>query len=218
MNELVSDFSTHPLVPGALLASIMGDPQSRRGQPLDNAALLTCNKLPTLDIVSRFQNLGILAEEQASEIIAADNQYVTSFRELCRRIPEVAQVTECDKKSVEQLARALFSAKLMSEYLEILTLPQLSYEKTARGTVDLLEALFDSFREIVGGAWSVFFPRAEFSLITDASAQFWMACLYSSRTEEMANGFVGLFLTAHRDRLHTLNRGYVQHSRMHSRD
>ena len=89
MNELVSDFSTHPLVPGALLASIMGDPQSRRGQPLDNAALLTCNKLPTLDIVSRFQNLGILAEEQASEIIAADNQYVTSFRELCRRIPEV---------------------------------------------------------------------------------------------------------------------------------
>ena len=205
-------------MPGGLLASIIGDPQSRRTQSLDNAALVSFNKLPTLDIVSHFQNLGLISNEQVSELIAADNQYVTSFKELCRRIPEVAQVTGCDKKSVEQLARALFSAKLMSEYLEILTPPQLSYEKTARGTVDLLEALFDSFREIVGGAWSVFFPRAEFSLITDASAQFWMACLYSSRTEEMVNGFVGLFLTAHRDRLQTLNRGYVQQSGMHLRD
>src|SRR6266568_3530926 len=218
MNELVSDFSTHPLVPGALLASIMGDPQSRRRQPLDNAALLTCNKLPTLDIVSRFQNLGVLAEEQASEIIAADNQYVTWFRELCRRIPEVAQVTECDPNSVGRLARCLFSARLMSEYLEILTPPQLSYERTARGTVDLLESLFDSFRQIVGGAWSVFFPRAEFSLITDASAQFWMACLYSSRTEEMVNGFVGVFMMPHRERLQALNRGYVKQSGLHLRD
>jgi hypothetical protein len=205
-------------MPGGLLASIVGDPQSRRTQSLDNAALVSFNKLPTLDIVSHFQNLGLISNEQVSELIAADNQYVTSFKELCRRIPEVAQVTGCDKKSVEQLARALFSAKLMSEYLEILTPPQLSYEKTARGTVDLLEALFDSFREIAGGAWSVFFPRAEFSLITDASAQFWMACLYSSRTEEMVNGFVGLFLTAHRDRLQTLNRGYVQQSGIHLRD
>ncbi len=205
-------------MPGGLLASITGDPQSRRTQSLDNDALVSFNKLPTLEIVNHFQNLGVISNEQVSELIAADNKYVTSFKELCRRIPEVAQVTGCDKKSVEQLARALFSAKLMSEYLEILTPPQLSYEKTARGTVDLLEALFDSFREIVGGAWSVFFPRAEFSLITDASAQFWMACLYSNRTEEMVNGFVGLFLTAHRDRLQTLNRGYVQQSGLHLRD
>src|SRR5207302_4982362 len=122
-------------------------------------------------IVSHFQNSGIISNEQVSELLAADNQYVTSFKELCRRIPEVAQVTGCDKKSVEQLARALFSAKLMAEYLEILTPPQLSYEKTARGTVDWLESLFDSFRGIAGGAWSVFFPRTEFSLITAAPAQ-----------------------------------------------
>src|SRR5438876_4286511 len=218
MNNLISDFATHPLVPGGLLASIMADPRSRLAQPLDQAALLAFNKVAALDVASNFQIIGLYANEQASEIIAPDNQYVTSFKELYRRIPEVAQVTGCDKSSVEQLARALFSAKLMAEYLEILTPPQLSYEKTARGTVDLLEALFDSFREIVGGAWSVFFPRAEFSLITDASAQFWMACLYSSRTEEMVNGFVGLFLTAHRDRLQTLNRGYVQQSGMHLRD
>src|SRR2546426_7099733 len=218
MNELISDFSTHPLVPGALFASIIGDPQSRRTEPLDHAALLSFNKRPLLDIVSHFQNLGILANEQASELVAADNQYVTAFKELCRRIPEVAQVTDCDRKSVEQLARCLFSAKLMSEYLEILTLPQLSYERTARGTVDLLESLFDSFRKIVGGAWSVFFPRGEFSLVTDASAQFWMACLYSSRTDEMVNGFVGLFLMAHRDRLQALNRGYTKQSGLHLRD
>src|SRR5439155_13352055 len=185
MTNLVSDFSTHPLVPGGLLASVMGDPESRRAERLDNSALLSFNKLPTLDLVGHFQNAGLIANEQATEIIATDNQYVTAFRELGRRIPEVAQVTGTDRDSVEQLARALFSAKLMSEYLEILTPPQLSYERTAGGTVDLLELLFDSFRQIVGGAWSVFFPRAEFSLATDASAQFWMACLYSNRCEEM---------------------------------
>ncbi len=218
MNDLIADFSTHPLVPGGLLASIVGDPQSRRSQLLDDAGLLSFNKVPTLDLVGHFQNLGLLTNEQASEIIAADNQYVTSFKDLCRRIPEVAQVTGCDKNSVEQLARALFGARLLSEYLEILTPPQLSYERTGRGTVDLLESLFDAFREIVGGAWSVFFPRSEFSLITDASAQFWMACLYSSRTEEMVNGFVGLFMTPHRDRLQALNRGYVKQSGLHLRD
>src|SRR5437899_601440 len=218
MNDLISDFSTHPLVPGGLLASIIGDPQSRRTEPLENAALLSFNKLPTLDIVSHFQNLAVLANEQASEILAADKQYVTAYKELCRRIPEVAQVTDCDPNSVGRLARCLFSARLMSEYLEILTPPQLSYERTARGTVDLLESLFDSFRQIVGGAWSVFFPRAEFSLITDASAQFWMACLYSSRTEEMVNGFVGVFMLPHRERLQALNRGYVRQSGLHLRD
>ena len=65
MNDLVSDFSTHPLVPGSLLASIIGDPQSRRTQSLDNAALLSFNKLPTPDIVSHFQNLDLVANEQA---------------------------------------------------------------------------------------------------------------------------------------------------------
>ena len=135
MNPIISDFSTHPLVPGGLFASIIGDPQTRRTEPLEHAELLSFNKLPLLDIVSHFQNRGVLANEQASEIVAADNQYVTAFKELCRRIPEVAQVTDCDRKSVEQLARCLFSAKLMSEYLEILTPPQLSYEKIGRAHV-----------------------------------------------------------------------------------
>src|SRR5262245_25796932 len=114
MNPLLSDFSTHPLVPGGLFASIIGDPQSRRAESLDQEALLAFNKRPLLEIVGHFQNLGALANEQASEIVAADNQYVAAFKDLGRRIPEVAQVTNCDLKSVEQLARCLFSAKLMS--------------------------------------------------------------------------------------------------------
>ncbi|TMP99845.1 MAG: AAA family ATPase [Verrucomicrobia bacterium] len=218
MPSLVSDSSTHPLVPGCLLASVSGDLQSRARHQLDQAALLSFNKLSTVDIVRHFQNLGAMANDQASEIIAADQQYVATFQDLCRRIPEVAQVTGCDRESVQRLARSLLGARLMAEYLEILTPPQLSYEKTARGTVDLLESLFDAFRQIVGGAWSVFFPRSEFSLITDASAQFWMACLYSSRADEIINGFVGLFLSPHRERLQALNRGYVRQSGLHLRD
>jgi len=218
MKKQIRDNATHPLVPGSLLACIMGDPHSRRIQPLDPAALAGFDKTPTLDIVSHFQQLELLNDEQAAKIIDADNRFVAAFKDLARRIPEVAQVTGCDRASVEQLARALFSAKLMAEYLEIVTPPQLSYERTPGGTVDLLAELFDSFRKIVGGAWSVFFPRNEFSLATDASAQFWMACLYSDRTEEMVNGFVGLFQLQHRDRLQVLNRAYVKQSGLHLRD
>lgn len=218
MNSVVSDFSIHPLAPGALLAVSIGDPQSRRTQPVDADALVAFNKSSTAEIVGQFRDLNLINAGQAADILAVDNAYVGAFRELCRQVPEVAQVTGCDRASVEKLARTLFGAKLMSEYLEILTPPQLSYERTARGTVDLLESLFDSFRRIVGGAWSVFFPRSEFSLVTDASAQFWMACLYSSRTDEMVNGFVGLFLAPHRERLQALNRGYVRQSGLHLRD
>lgn len=99
----------------------------------------------------------------------------------------------------------MFSARLFSEYLEVLTPPYLSYEKTPNGTVDLLGALFDSFRSIVGGAWSVFFPRDQFSLASDASAQFWVACLYSANPQEMMHGFIGLFRHPHKDRLRALD-------------
>ena len=208
MNALVKDFATHPLVPGALLAAIVGDPQMRQLQPLDYPALIGFNKQNTLETVGHFQNLGLMDEAQAGKIIAVDAQFVRYYQELLRHLPEVAAVTGCEEKSVQQLARALFSAKLMAEYLEILTPPPLSYEKTPRGTVDLLEALFDAFRRIVGGAWSVFFPNDDFNLSTDASAQFWVSCLYSNRPEEMMQGFIGLFRKPHRDRLQSLNHGH----------
>src|SRR5207249_6010725 len=48
--------------------------------------------------------------------------------------------------------------------------------------------------------------------------QFWMACLYSSRADEIINGFVGLFMMPHRERLQALNRGYVRQSGLHLRD
>jgi hypothetical protein len=159
----------------------------------------------------------LINDEQAAKIIGSDTQFVNAFKQLVPKIPDIAYVTGCDADSVERLARALFSAKLLAEKMEILTPPQLSYEKTTKGTVDLLESLYDAFRKIVGGAWSVFFPLQDFSLATDASAQFWMACLYTTRTDEMVNGFVGLFRREHRDRLMALNRGHVKEKGIHLR-
>lgn len=218
MKNLVKDFSTHPLLPGCVVASVMGDSQSRQAQSWDYAMLVHFNRKGILDLVSHFQTIGILSDEQAAKIIGTDSQFVSAFKEILPKIPEVAQVTGCEAASIERLVRALLSAKLLAEYLEILTPPQLSYEKTAKGTIDLLESLYDAFRKIVGGAWSVFFPLQDFSLITDASAQFWMACLYTSRTDEMVNGFIGLFRREHRDRLLALNRGHVKEKGIHLRD
>jgi stage V sporulation protein K len=208
MNDLVADFKTHPLLSGGLLAAIAGDPKTRQRNPLTRSELLKYNKLTTIEIVGELQNAGLITEEQASRILNIDSQFVRYYRDLTFNIREVSDVTGCDPHSVQQLARALFSARLMSEYLEILTSPNLSYEKTSQGTVDLLAALLDAFRQLVGGGWSVFFPQSDFGLATDASAQFWVSCLYSARPDEMMNGFIGIFRLPHKDRLQALNRDY----------
>src|SRR5688572_17215622 len=209
MNALVKDFKTHPLIPGAVLAAMAGDPQIRRLRPLDPGALSKFNKQTTVEILSALQEAGLITTELAEKILQADARVVRSFRDLTLMLPEVADAAGCDAASVQQLARSLFGFKLFSDYLEILITPDLSYERTSSGTVDLPAALFDAVRHLVGGAWSVFFPREEFGLVADATAQFWVSCLYSSKPEEMAGGFVGLFRRAHKDRLRSLNRDYA---------
>ena len=208
MIPLVQDFSTHLLIPGSVLASIIGDPQTRQLQPLDYAALVAFNKQSAVEIVGQFQNTGLLEEVAANKLLAVDARFVRCYRDLLLNIPEVAEVTGCAPDRVQQLARALFSARLMAEYLEILTPPQLSYEKTPQGTVDLLAALAESFRHIVGGAWSAFFPREDFGLAADAAATFWVSCLYAARPEEMMSGFIGYFRRDHAARLQSLNRDH----------
>ncbi|MBI1839967.1 MAG: AAA family ATPase [Verrucomicrobia bacterium] len=218
MNSLVRDFKTHPLTSGSVLAVIMGDPASRRAHPLEPDGLLLFNKQNTVEVIEYFQNLGIVDPGRAERLLAVDGAYVACFRSLMGKFDELSDVTGCARKPLQSLARALISAKLMSEYLEILTPPELSYEKTAQGTVDLLESLFDAFRRIVGGAWSVFFPRTEFNLLTDASAHFWVSCLYSSRPEEIAGTFPGYFRRDFRDRFAALNKPAAAARALHVKD
>ena len=218
MKDLVRDFATHPILPGCVLASVIGDPRSREGQHWDPAALLAFNRMSAAKIVEHFQPLGMIQPDAAAKVMATDAQFVAAFQNLLKKIPEIAHVTGCHAGSIERLARSLFGVKLLGECLEIVTPPQLSYEKSAAGTVDLLESLAESFRKIAGGAWSVFFPQQDFSLVTDASAQFWMACLCTSRTEDMVSGFIGLFRRDHRDRLQALNGVYVKDNTLYMRD
>jgi stage V sporulation protein K len=205
MKKLVQDFSNHPLLPGSVLASVMGDPATRAANPLTYSALIDFNQQTAVEIAGYFQNAGIISAEQTGKIVAIDHDYTAAFALLARNLAGLAQVTGCDELAMYRLARALFSARLMADYLEVLTPPDLSYEKTAKGTVDLLEALFDAFKKITGGSWSVLFPRIQFSLVTDAGAQFWVACLYNGSPAEMVNGFIGLYQPANQDRLQALN-------------
>ncbi|HKX63110.1 MAG TPA: AAA family ATPase [Verrucomicrobiae bacterium] len=218
MDNIVRDLKTHPLLPGGILAAVAGDPQARRLQPLDREKVAAFHKQPTIEVVAKLQELNLMTADQAARVLNVDAQFVRSFRDLKLQIPEVAEVTGCDALAVEQLARALFSARLFSELLEILTVPHLSYEKTTQKTVDLLAALFDAVRQIVGGAWSVFFPREELTLVTDAAAQFWVSCLYSTSPDEMTGGFVGLFRRPHKDRLRILNRNHRAERGLHLKD
>jgi stage V sporulation protein K len=218
MDKLVRDLKTNPLLPGSLLGAVAGDPSSRRQRPLDRTKLELFNKLTTLEVTSQLQEEGRMTAEQASRVLQVDAQFLRAFRDFKSHAGEVADTTGCEAASVERVVRALFSVRLFSEHLEILTVPHLSYEKTAQGTVDLLAALFDAVRHLVGGAWSVFFPRDSFSLVTDAAAQFWVSCLYSSKPEEMAAGCIGLYRLPHRERLRSLNRGHKPERGLHLKD
>ncbi len=218
MNSLVRDLKTHPLVPGSLLAVLMGDPESRRTNPLDQAALIPFNKTTTLEVVTHFQTLGLIDAGQAERLLAIDGSYVEAIRALLPRLPEIADVTGCSPPALERLARGLLGARLLSEYLEILTPPELSYEKTPTGTVDLLGAILDAFRQIVGGAWSVFFPRQEYTLLADAAAHFWVSALYSGKAADLAADFQAYFRRDFKERFQAWSRATPPARVLHVKD
>lgn len=215
--HLAADVTQHPLVPPGVLAAVLERPAAG-GRPLGPADTETLNRLPWLDVLGRAQAEGQLTGEQAQRLMDADRDFTMQFERLRRDIPEVAEVTGCDALCVERLARALFGLRLLGEYLEVALPPQVTYERTAHGTEDLLEALGAAVRRLAGGAWSVLFPTGELSLVADASAQFWVACLHNRRPDEMVAGFIGYFRRPHADRFRELNGSYQPDRRLHVRD
>jgi SpoVK/Ycf46/Vps4 family AAA+-type ATPase len=218
MKNLVKDFSNHTLVPGSVLISISGTPKSRRNQPYDHAELTAFNQMSTDELIHWMTDNQIINEDQSNRLKQIENRFLSTFAKLEQKIPEIALVTSAEEISVKQLARTLFSSRLLWEYMEVLIPPELSYEKTPSGTDDLLHGLSDLFRKIVGGAWGVFFPREEFGLVADATAQFWTACLYNNRPEDMIQSFQGYFFAPHRDRFLALTRGQRKKKGMRLQD
>lgn len=208
MKQAVTDTTNHPLIPACVVASIIGDPQKRQQHRWNVEDLVNFNAMDRPALLAWFSSINLINADQIERVRAADMSFVTGFMELQAKLPEIAQVVGAEELSIRRLARSLFAAQLLGELLEVLTPPTLSYEKTKAGTVDLLAEFSENFSRIVGGAWSVFYPRSDFSLMADASSQFWTACLYNSRPEEMIRAFQGVFFRAHKDRFKVLNRGH----------
>lgn len=204
LRQVASDYSKHPLLPGAVLVCISGDGQTRRLSQFTADDLAEYNRLTVKEIVAHLRQSGVLGEEQGTDLLQLDADYRQWHKYVQEQIPEVCRITECHQESVSRLQRALFSAKLLAEFLEILTPPQVSFEKTSQGTTDLLASLNECFRKIVGGIWSVMVAEDDRSLVADASAQFWVACLYSNGPQKMAGGFIGLFQRPNRERFESL--------------
>lgn len=216
--RVIADTASHPLVPSAVLACLLARGSTTVSAPSTPPEAEALNRMAWLEVVQRYQRKSGAFEEQVSRLVETDCEYVRRFEELRRSIPEVATCTECHELSVERLARSLFAFRLLGEYLEILTPPQMTYERTGQGTVDILAGFTQAFRRLVGATWSVLFPLGEMSLTADASAQFWVACLHSSRPAEIVAGFVGYFRRQHADRFKALNEGYVPDRTMRVRD
>ena len=196
---------SHPLVPGSVLASILVPPVDRHGLLPDAAVATALDAQSRDEIVAIFQQSDRLPQAQAERVLDTDRKYLAAWSKLEAHFPSVAKATGCEVTAISGIARGLFGARLLVEYLEIATPPRLSFETTAGATVDLIQALADAFKQFVGAAWGTYFPRGEQTLAQHAAAQFWVACLYNRDPEEMTGGFVGLFRGEHRDRLQVLN-------------
>ena len=172
MKQAVTDTTHHPLIPGCVLASMIGNPEQRQQHRWDREDLLNFNAMDRLALLEWFSSIHLIDKERHERVRLADLQFVDGFIELQGKLPEICQVVGAEELSVRRLARSLFASQLLGEFLEILTPPTLSYERTKAGTVDLLAEFSENFSRIVGGAWSVFYPRSDFSLLADASSQF----------------------------------------------
>lgn len=207
MQELVKDFSLHPLLPGGVLTCLLEMQDSAKKHPLDTRTLLGYNRHSTGDLLSVYTTDGIIDRAIAQSIQKSDAAFVGQFQTLVARLPDICEAAGCQQAAAHRLARALFGAGLLAELLEILTPPERSYEKTEEGTIDLLDKLEESFSDIVGGAWAEFFPRGEVSRRSDASSQFWVACLHERSPEVMVRGFQGPYTRANKDKLAALDQG-----------
>ncbi|MGE3311868.1 MAG: AAA family ATPase [Limisphaerales bacterium] len=216
--RVIADTGSHPLVPTAVLACLLARGSKTLAPPASPAEAETLNRRAWLEVVQEYHGASGGYEDSMTRLVETDCEYVRRFEELRRQLPEVAAVTGCHELSIERLARALFAFRLLAEYLEILTPAQITYERSAQGTVDLLAAFTQAFRRLIGATWSVLFPVGEMSLAGDAAAQFWVACLHSSRPEEMLGGFIGYFRLQHRERFKALNQGYVPDRTIRVRD
>lgn len=217
-SRIFADTSLHPLVPGPVLAAVLARGPAQGMGPGSPSEAEAVRRRPWLEILHEFQHAGVVADDVVGRLIETDCEYVRRFEELRRHVPEVVEVTGCHELSVERLLRALFGFRLLAEHLEILTPPALTYERTAQGTVDLLGGFTLAFRKLVGSTWSVLFPAGEMSLVADAAAQFWVACLHHARPEEMASGCVGYYRRIHADRFRVLNTGVVVDRSLRIRD
>lgn len=217
-SRVFADTTHHPLVPIAVLAALLARGAGRTLAPHSPVEAEALNGRPWLEVVQQFQNAGSIADETIARLIEADCEFVRRYEELRRSLPEVSAVTGCNELSVERLARSLFAFRLVADYLEILTPPQITYERTGQGTVDLLAGFTLAFRRMTGATWSVLFPLGELSLTADAAAQFWVSCLHNVRPEEMVSGFVGYFRRQHADRFKVLNAGFVPDRSLRVRD
>ncbi len=213
-----ADTTGHPLVPTAVLSALLARGSSSLVAPVTPAEAEAVNRRPWLDVLQESQKAGVISEEFSTRLVEADCDFVRRYDQLRHMIPEVASVTGCHELSVDRLARGLFAFRLLSDYLEILTPPQSTYERTPQGTVDLLAAFTLAFRRLIGATWSVLFPPGEMSLAGDAAAQFWVSCLHNARPADMAAGFVGYFRHQHADRFRVLNEGYVPDRTLRVRD
>ena len=112
MKSIINDFTTHPLVPGCVLGSVIGDPKAREAQLLDETALRSLNKMAVVEIVGYFQNVRLLSTEPAGKILAADNDFIAAYKILSPRITEVAQVAGWAAAATAAIAWPTVATKL----------------------------------------------------------------------------------------------------------
>ncbi len=153
-SSVFADTAGHPLIAPSVLAALLARGNPRDTAPVTPSEAEMSNRRAWLEVLQAAQTAGVLSDDSATRLVDSDCEHVRRYEQLRQIIPEVAEVTGCHQLSVERLARALLAFRLLGDYLEILTPPKITYERTPQGTVDLLAAFNLAFRRLVGGTWS----------------------------------------------------------------
>ena len=172
LKQILTDYSLHPLIPGAVLTSLVaGESNETIGRHGSRPWKIATAKAQGFTCIWKSR----VGCTEISERIQRSEGFRGCLRATGGKI-KIALVTQGDR--VHQAARTESgigtpNVGMVGDHGQSGAI----LRKTRDGTRDLIQELKLRFRHIVGGVWGVLSTES-FGLSTDASGQFWTAFMY----------------------------------------
>lgn len=178
---LLSD--VNPLLPGAVLVSILRDPQTKQTLHYDNDSLEAFNRVSCSDTVDNFCSHAYIAPKEAgllkSLIQSFEDTWINSRKSLNIR----AKGFGYNAKDADIIFRTALALNLFHHVLQVTAPPQLTYVKLEAKDVDVIELMKGGAMRFIGGIWCKMVPRNQGIVKAYGTKQLWRAGFQDSAEE-----------------------------------